>query len=66
MQDVILAKIRQAAERYPDLNDVIELAAHHEENTPIHRICAFLANFVADVIKDNDTAPVENDGNESE
>lgn len=46
--------IVEAAIKYESLNDIIELAAHHDEGTPIRRICEYLANLTADII---DTIP---------
>lgn len=56
---MVTDKIKQAMERYPDLNDIVELAAHYDEGTPLHRICAYVANLTADII---DAVPEQTDG----
>lgn len=51
---MVTDKIKQAIERYPNLADIVELAAHYEDNHPIHRLCAFVATLTADIM---DSAP---------
>lgn len=59
---MVTEKIEQAMQRYPDLSDIVELAAHHEDRSPIRRICEYLATLTADLI---DAVPErENDGEE--
>lgn len=58
---MVTDKIAEAAERYNPLSDIIELAAHHPEGTPIRRICEYLASLTADII---DAVPETNNDSE--
>lgn len=60
---MVTDKIKQAMERYPDLSDIIEIAAHYDDTHPIHRICAYVANLTADII---DAVPESIDGTSDE
>jgi len=60
---MVTDKIAQAMTRYPDLADIVEIAAHYDDTHPIHRLCAFVANLTADIM---DAVPEKLDGTTDE
>ena len=49
---MITDEIKDAIVKYPELGDIVELAAHYDENHPIHRICAYVATLTTDIMTD--------------
>lgn len=58
---MVTEKIQRAIDRYPELADVVEIAGHYDDNHPIHRLCAYLANLTADIM---DTVPPQPEAND--
>jgi len=58
---MVTDKIQAAMDAYPELNDIVELAAHHDEGTPIRRLCDFVATLTADIMTAKEVTDGDND-----
>jgi len=47
---MITPKIENLIDRYPEAAKVAELAAHHDENTPVYILCEYILNLTADLL----------------
>ncbi len=63
---MLTEKMTEAVKKYPELGDILELAAHHDENTPIHRLCVYIATLTADIMDNVPEVTQVSDDDESE
>lgn len=53
--------VKQVIDTFPEAANIAELAQHHEEGTPIHRICEYLFHLTHKLLCETPQEVTNND-----